>query len=699
MADRISTTQGTTSRFPTYTRPGLMGVGNIGSSIYNFNQGNFGAGLSGLNSAYGYMQQAFPQTFPQNNMVAGMSNRLPFPQSREAIGNTVNKYGGGALNTLNLASNLQSGNYLPAIGNAQQLTALGQNAGYINDTTKAIQNFSGLKPVDYNSGGKVTSGYAPYVAAPISAYGAYQGFKQGDYFGGGLSAANTYQSGRAIASSFPASTAGSATLSVASTGTAAANTGTTAGTAAANTGTASSVSTGASTVSNVSSAGASTGSTTAGATALGGGASPAGNVLAGSTALGDVIPVVGGLYALYNTIDNWGTGGAEGRAMGTSNGAAMGTAILPGVGTAIGAVVGFGLGSIKTGKSSSQAKRDAYRESFNKAGILQRADELKLDEIKVNNMSDDERTNSPGDNVFIQLADGSYYNVGADGKNKAKYNNTEKEGIYAYQVDKDNQLDKTTDYAFLPLRFIMGKGSAKYSTEKELNDMFGYFTNASTSNLDTRDFNEQTYQKATENVRAIYSKMGIESKEQVQGYLGELLTNKDITQEEHDKALEASEVAFGDFSRASSPEKIDVPLAKRDKKGYYVDEKGERLPDQKRPVTDREDKVKPLSDKQLEAEKKKNPNFEDKIANDPGVDVSKSNLLDSFNRVEKGESLVKDGESYMDIVHSLDIYRNSLESRGIDVDTDETVIKARELINKYKGTKKSNSRGNVPLKE
>lgn len=187
--------------------------GSIGalSSLYSsygqFQQGNPVLGSLSFGASIPYLQQAFPNTFDPNSYQ---------DQGSKDLINGLNKGGQfaqGGLSAYGIYSNLQNGNYLNAGLDAQKLTALGQQAGYIPDFTQNIQNATGLSPVQYGDARSPTSGFAPYATAPIGAYNAAQNFKDGNYLGGTINAAQSIQASAQIYNTyFPAAQEISKTL-------------------------------------------------------------------------------------------------------------------------------------------------------------------------------------------------------------------------------------------------------------------------------------------------------------------------------------------------------------------------------------------------------------------------------------------------------------------------------------------------------
>lgn len=345
-----------------------------------------------------------------------------------------------------------------------------------------------------------------------------------------------------------------------SVGTTAATTGTAAagtGAAAAGTGAAAGGTTAAVGGTTAVASGGGTGAAAAGSGAAAGetAAAAGGETAAAGTPWMTYLSWAAAIYAAYNIIDQWGTGGADGRANGAASGAAIGTAILPGIGTAIGAVVGLAIGSIKTGKANEQGKRDSYREHYIENKVFEKVDQGNGKEM-----------------YGLQLADGTFYDVGIDGQGVAAYGGQDKtfkndhliaerdrKGIRGdgklrpYEVDYTSDLDFATSMATRGLNlFVMG-GSVDNRKMSEATQMNGYLTNAATSNLASRDFNEENFNGSMANVRQFYSKMGIDSKEEGIELANALYQSGRMTKNDFNTVMIGLEFAFGgDFSNAQA---------------------------------------------------------------------------------------------------------------------------------------------------
>lgn len=317
------------------------------------------------------------------------------------------------------------------------------------------------------------------------------------------------------------------------------------------------------------SAAAAGGSATAGGAAAGSAAAAGGSAAAGGAAGGGGTAATAAtyagyaasLYGVYNIIDNWGQGGADGRVNGAASGAAAGSYFGP-WGAAIGAVVGLAIGSIKTGKSVEQEMRDAYRGHYEKNGLFEKID----------------------GSHQVQLADGSFYNVGIDGRRgRATYQGKTKvvedpsklsidmqksfasrdNEVLPYNIDISNDLDFHTGVAARTVNLIMNGGSNWRHTEAD--QMNGYLTNAATSNIESREFNEDNWNKAMANVRGYYAKLGLDTREKALKYVEALKTQKKLSTHDYNTARLGIEYAFEEnsFERATQVNKEigrDKPL-------------------------------------------------------------------------------------------------------------------------------------------
>jgi hypothetical protein len=172
-----------------------------------------------------------------------------------------------------------------------------------------------------------------------------------------------------------------------------------------------------------------------------------------------VLGAAGAAYSAYELIDNFGDMTLVG---GMSNGAAfgsyVGTMIMPGVGTAIGGAIGAIGGGIMSlfhdsGKGVEQQARDRMREFLHEAGLIDQDHK-------------------------IQLADGSFYDIGKDGGHR--YINVDGNKRQAFDVDFSNPLSHQSVGMLQPLATVLTGGNPKLK-----DDLTGYLVNAAQSNATT----------------------------------------------------------------------------------------------------------------------------------------------------------------------------------------------------------------------
>lgn len=186
-------------------------------------------------------------------------------------------------------------------------------------------------------------------------------------------------------------------------------------------------------------------------------------------------------------------------------GATIGS-VVPVVGTIIGAVVGAVVGLVQTsgkfGHSREQIHRDMMRKTIQQSNVIQRAE---------------------NHHFYYVLADGQYYNVGIDGsggramdinaKTKTFYHPellqagrdqehaTKLKGeMLPYDIDYTNNLDFTASVLARPL-MILGMGGSNNRDQQEYEQMLGYLTNATTSNMG-REFTADNFEKMRGNIIA-----------------------------------------------------------------------------------------------------------------------------------------------------------------------------------------------------
>lgn len=261
------------------------------------------------------------------------------------------------------------------------------------------------------------------------------------------------------------------------------------------------------------------------------------------------VPYVAGAVGAYAIVDQWGKGGAQGRVNGASSGSAVGSMWGP-WGMAIGAALGVAIGSIKTGKSPEQQSRDALRDRFEQAKIFEKKENVH----------------------FLELADGSFYNVGidgADGRAKMsdgsvkKFANPSKiperdKGTIAdnnelrpYDIDFTNDLDFVTSLSTKLVNLIPVGGTTQARNTTEAAQMNGYLTNAATSNVG-RDFTSENFSKVMSNVRKQYEKLGIRDKSVALQSANRMREQNKLSNDDYNAIILGVEFAFSEnFDRAS----------------------------------------------------------------------------------------------------------------------------------------------------
>ena len=228
------------------------------------------------------------------------------------------------------------------------------------------------------------------------------------------------------------------------------------------------------------------------ATAEGATAMSAGSVV--STAAG-VAGIALGANQVYK---GWGVGGSAGIKNGALGGASMAAGLYTLGATnpylLAGVVAVSVLGNVaKTGKHGDQIKRDSVRSAFQKNGLI-------------------------GDDYNITLADGSKFDIGVDGRGGrhavtnpdmlvGPHKGKIKE-LSAYDIDYTNDLDYAAGMGGTTLsRLITGGKSTA------VDQMGGAIGNGSLGNIGYgKEFSQENYAKAMENLRAQYAKAGIKSK-------------------------------------------------------------------------------------------------------------------------------------------------------------------------------------------
>ena len=238
---------------------------------------------------------------------------------------------------------------------------------------------------------------------------------------------------------------------------------------------------------------------------------------------------------------------ASGLASGLTLGATIGS-VIPVVGTIIGAAVGAVVGVVTTsgkfGHSREQAHRDMMRRTIQQSNIIQRAE---------------------NHHFYYVLADGQYYNVGIDGSSgramdikaqtKTFYHpellqagkdqehaNKLKGEMLPYDIDYTNNLDFTASVLARPL-IILGMGGSNNRDQQEYEQMLGYLTNATTSNMG-REFTADNFEKMRGNIIAGIQRTGINNKSQLVDSISYLYLRGKVTKTDFNKAKMAANLIY-----------------------------------------------------------------------------------------------------------------------------------------------------------
>ena len=273
----------------------------------------------------------------------------------------------------------------------------------------------------------------------------------------------------------------------------------------------------------------------------------------------DKILATGGLAAGLGSGRNTAKDRRNSAAAQSINGAAIGMgaaivscasicSIVPVIGTAIGAAIGAVVGIIQTsgkfGHSREQAHRDMMRRTIQQSNIIQRAE---------------------NHHFYYVLADGQYYNVGIDGsggramdinaKTKTFYHpellqagkdqehaNKLKGEMLPYDIDYTNNLDFTASVLARPL-IILGMGGSNNRDQQEYEQMLGYLTNATTSNMG-REFTADNFEKMRGNIIAGIQRTGISNKSQLVDSISYLYLRGKVTKTDFNKAKMAANLIY-----------------------------------------------------------------------------------------------------------------------------------------------------------
>lgn len=213
--------------------------------------------------------------------------------------------------------------------------------------------------------------------------------------------------------------------------------------------------------------------------------------------LGTALPVAGGAlgaYGLYNNLTDNQKDPLGGAASGAALGASVGS-FFPGVGTLVGAGVGALAGGAAgmTGgdKGKDQLGRDQVRAGLKDAGVID-------------------------DKYNLTLADGSKFDIGADGS------------IQNYNVDFEKDGVGNIVAAANPLAALITAGNPKLRS-----DFAGYFANAAMSSGDT-----------LENIKKFYADAGFDHAKAYAG-INKLVEDGSLDRAEADAYLNGLDQLFG----------------------------------------------------------------------------------------------------------------------------------------------------------
>lgn len=247
-----------------------------------------------------------------------------------------------------------------------------------------------------------------------------------------------------------------------------------------------------------------------------------------------VASIAAGAYSLYK---GWGTGGEKG----ALNGGLGGTAIAAGLYT-LGATNPFLLGGvvaasaltglIKTGKHEDQVKRDSVRSFFKNAGLAD-------------------------DKWQFTLPDGSVADMGIDGGGGLHtYRHSDKKvksdpdrDLYAYDIDYTNDLDFFAGMGGIALsRIATGQDSQEV---KQIGSQLGNLALGKTGY--NADLTPENFTSVMQNLRAMYAKMGIGSKEEAYALSNQAFAEERIDEMGLIQAQQSFNMIFdNDFKTATS---------------------------------------------------------------------------------------------------------------------------------------------------
>lgn len=260
------------------------------------------------------------------------------------------------------------------------------------------------------------------------------------------------------------------------------------------------------------------------------GSAVAGGVGVASAAMGGGVGP--GLLATgaVTTYKGWGEGGVKGRVQGAIGGTAMGVgavatmamvygslAAIGPVGWAAAAVLAVGsvvADSIKVGKSTAQGDRDLVRDQFHKTGLID-------------------------DQHMVTLADGTKYDVGVDGH--GGYHETVDGGTaQAFDIDYKNKLDFAAGMGGSTLARLTAGGK-----DTGLDQVGNQLGNAALSTVGYKqELTQDNFNKVADNLRAMYAKSGITSKEAGYALANQAYGEGRLDEQDHLAALQTLNFLF-----------------------------------------------------------------------------------------------------------------------------------------------------------
>ncbi len=277
-----------------------------------------------------------------------------------------------------------------------------------------------------------------------------------------------------------------------------------------------------------------------GAATVGGVASGTSSTLPGSPLTGvggRILGLAGAIYSGYQLIANWGkTDITTGALNGTAAGAYIGSA-FPGLGTVVGGVIGGLLGAASgvfrsSGKHEDQKVRDHLRNGLQNLGIADK-------EFK------------------IQLADGTFYDIGKDGGFTLR--NLDGSSRRVYDTDSSNPLTSQAIGLINPLASLLAGENPKATS-----DLAGMLTNAVMSSA-------ENLEDVRKNVLKIVSNLGL-TEERFNAAFAKYAENKNLSGEDYARFMNGIHTIFNPQAlEAQAPElfsrlrKVETETAVRPK--------------------------------------------------------------------------------------------------------------------------------------